>query len=374
MNTQNTHVAANLPKPTQKLIEVRDLKDRQINIRVHKGQDVWGVKSQVDTYNIDSLVTEIIEFGGVRTPLKVMEDKDGNLFVLGGHRRREACLRILNDPQSSQEIIKAVTKVTCDVYKNLDEAQIQALLNDQDQKRFTKTDFVNMVWRLQQAGWSFAEIAMAYYAQYAAIFGAQKQLASVELADKSERATKIKTWLRGSLDQTIMQAFRLGLRVRKAYMLCVMREDLLLTKEMEQPEFKVDKSRCDTLNKLKNEDPNWSYDNGGEAFNAQIEKYISEDKGLSEKEKTTRPDVKSLRERQGQCRSRAAKAAFQVAAGDKVMELGDVDAESARAEDVMKVIQKHINYIKHPDVGVVLAMVLRSVNTVEMESILAKYM
>lgn len=369
-----THESADkLPKSklqsiSLELLEVSD----EVNCRVHTGQVLYGVTSQVDTYNLKSLMTEIREAGGVRVRLKVHKVGD-TYIVLCGNRRTLACKALIKDPNTSQELVKKLDKMECEVFEALTEDQIHSIVNDQDVKRFMKTDFVTLIWRCVQGGWTFRELALKYYAQYAAIFGAQKQLVKVEQAPTdTERQQLIMTWLRGGLDQTIIRAFGMGDRVRKAYLLTVMKEDLLLETGMEQPEFYVNHKRLTELSKIKTEDESWNVTTGSTQFNECIERFIKEDK-TGKVETNPRPTVTDLKARAMNSGSKVGQAAFKIAAGDKVLEFSDWDAEAKRMEDVIKVIASRIDSIKDAKVATVLAMVLKSVNTLEMDRILEQY-
>lgn len=371
-------------KPVRKELKISDLNVTDLNIRFRVGQDIHGITSEVDTYNLKSMKMEILEAGCIHTAIDVWEMDDGKLVVLAGNRRTLAAQELLKDGSTPQNVLMALQKVPCNVYKGLTIEQANQLVNDQRALRFKRSEWVNYVWRLVGSGWTFAQIALEHYNQFASYTGNFKKLSEIEsLPTHEERKKAILSWMKGGMDQGIIRAFNLGARVRKAFLLGEMEVDGIIKrseKKEEQvgevAEFGLSQGRLDELQKAKTEDATaggWNPLTGGEKFNAVIEKFIKEDTTGTKEVKLVRMTTKALDEKITNSASRAAKAALRLAKGEIVAEYSDLDLEAGRMELILGVIQKELPNIKNKDIATILALVLRSSNPIEFQSALQRF-
>jgi hypothetical protein len=149
-----------------KSMKVTDIKvDLTKNVRLAADFEVAGQK--VDTYDLSSMIDQIVAKGGIMTPIVL----NGNDQVLQGFRRTLAGQKILldpekyvSDPDMRADLIRSLHKVPVDVYPNLTDKEELDLINDHgDRKGIGRTELVRTVWNLSRAGWSEAEIANQLY-------------------------------------------------------------------------------------------------------------------------------------------------------------------------------------------------------------------
>lgn len=364
-----------LPKPKRdQMIPLEQLKsDPQIQIRFTPGENTFGFQTSFNSTYTEGLKARIIEEGCVLVPLTVWKTAEGEYTVIRGNTRLKVCRELINDPTTPQGVMAAIKKLKCDVYEGITRQDALALVNDQDQQRYNKADFVNLCWKLASAGWPFYEIALQYtdmYAEYVGTVQAKNKLAEFRtMTNHAAKLEFVKTWARGALDQGILLSQKLGLRVQKAFLLKAAELSNLLSKDDEKPEFNPLKGdRLKALKKIKEEKGLDSVE-----FNDEINKYSAVDKGEVVEETKSRPTVKMLEGLQQGVKSEAFKVAYKVALGEKPDNAEATDLMAFRNESIMKGIEEILPSIKNDDIKQVLAMVLRSQSPVEFTKMIAKY-
>lgn len=377
------------------------------NLRFRKGMVIDGIKV-VDTYNSGTMKDVIREQGGIPGRLVVEEFnapdgplgeqlinegvlKAGDVYyvTLAGNRRLTAVQEMLSDKTTSVEFIDILSKLPCNVYKNLDDQQRRELVNDQRSQRYQRAELVSYIWRLQAGGLSFADICMFVWSQMIGYTGqGQKMLPKIEGCKTQEDRKKVITvWLKGTLDSVILSCGKMGPRVRRALLLSDMLIDGIapeIAKDSEgnpiyeMPEFKPSQGRCLELARAKKADEQtpggWSPETGGNEFNATIAKFIREDKGVDENGNPVsgppqRASVEQLTNQKTLTQSRAAKAALEIASGKPVLQFADFDAEARRMELLTDVAVKLKDGVKDPKVKALLKIFLTG-DAAELENFL----
>lgn len=332
------------------------------NLRFKGGTAVDGINVQ-DTYNLGTMKDVIKAEGNIPGRLVVEEQANGTFVVLAGNRRTAAAKELVADGTTAVELAETLAKLPCNVYKDLNDRARRDLINDQRSQKYMRSELVAYIWRLQMSGMSFPEIADHVWMQmatYAA--GGARKIADVERCKTdAERKKEITTWLKGTVDNVILACGKLGPRVRRALLLYEMSIDgispVLGKDEKDQPiyescEFKPSQGRCGELRKAQKNDPNWTATAGGAEFNALINKYIREDKGLDENgepipDSPTRPTAERLIDQKNLTKSNAGKVAIDFARGLKVLHYADVDDEAYRVERLQEIALKLRDGIKN---------------------------
>lgn len=303
--------------------------DLNLNIRFKKGQTTFGVTVDADTYDLPTMKLQIIDGGGIQEPIVVSEQADGSLIVLRGNRRTLAGLELDSDPATPANVKEALQSVPVQVYKHLTRDQEMELVEDQGQKPFLRSETVQHVWRLQARNWGFERIAMQLVEVFGKFSGNHRKMAEIRAIpaeDVNGRRTAVKKWLRGTLDEYIMPAYKLGPRVMKACLLSEMALDGVLPTTAEKPEWittKDPQKRMAALEKAKKADgSNFNPHTGGPEFNKVIVGFraidypdptkINPDANTTKK----RLSVAELKTRQENSRSTVAKMAFSIAQGE----------------------------------------------------------
>jgi hypothetical protein len=401
MTTENTQTAPKgghdvKLKFVPKDIPVEKLHVNPENLRFRKGMVVDGIKV-VDTYNAGTMKDAIREQGGIPGRLVVEEFtapegplgeqlvkegklKPGEVYynTLAGNRRLTAVQEMLADKTTSVELVETLSKLPCNVYKNLDDQQRRELVNDQRSQRYQRAELVTYIWKLQAGGMSFADICMFVYPQMIGYTGqGQKMLPKIDACKTQDERKKVVTeWLKGTLDSIILTAGKLGPRVRRALLLSDMMIDGIapvIGKDSEgepiyeTPEFKPSQGRCRELARAKKADEQspagWTPENGGSEFNATLAKFIREDKGVDENGNpiqgpAQRASVEQLNNQKTLTQSRAAKAALEIASGKPVLQFADFDAEARRLELLTDVATKYKDGVKDKKVKEMLTIFL----------------
>lgn len=245
---------------------VLDLKpDTTLNVRFRAGSTFLGINVTKDTLDIPGMKQQIVDGDGIHEPILVSKRANNDLVPLRGNRRTFAGQELANDPTTPETLRKQLTTMTpMIVLEKLTSLQEQELINDQTQKAFLKSELVRQVIGIRKDGWSFDKIAMLLWEQMGKFTsGGLKKLAEIrELTDPTLKREKIKTWLRGTLDNYLLWAIDLGPWMQKQVLLSEMRLDNILppgTTEapVEQPYFYTDvnsQKRIAALKKAKEAD------------------------------------------------------------------------------------------------------------------------
>jgi hypothetical protein len=387
-----TEVLKKLPKPSEKLLPIDQLyTDPNIQIRMKPGDNVFGFQTNFDTGRKEGLKARILNDGEIFVPLWVWKTDKDRYCVLRGNTRLEIAREIANDPTTPVGIVDHFKKLKCIIYEGLEMEQAQALVNDQDQVRYNKADFVNYCWKLAKAGFTAVEIGMAFPEMYAEYIGTQeaknKLFEYQKMSDKNAQRTYIHSWTRGELDQGILLAMKLGPRVMKCFILDAAKRSGILNPPVldangvmvggdEQPEFNPrakdgGSPRLQALKKaLSDGNPNPELN---EQFKTLIQKYIDEDAGIKDREVVSRPNIGQLKSLKDTMKSSAFKVAYGIAAGEKLLNAEAVDALSYKNEQIMEVLKRHVEKIKNPDVAALIATLIHSENVVELEARIQKF-
>ncbi len=370
----------NLPKSKKDvMIPLEHLKtDPLIQIRFKPGEETFGFKTTFTSTYTEGLKARIVEEGAVLVPLVVWKTGDNEYTIIRGNTRYQVCKELIADPHTPQGLMANIKKLKCEVYEGITREQALSLVNDQDQQRYNKADFVNLCWKLAQSGWTYYDIALQFtdlYAEYVGTVQAKNKLAEFRvMSNRSTQMEFIKKWARGALDQGVLLAQKLGTRIQKTFLLKAAELSGLLGENDEKPEFNpLVGDRLRELKKLADQDPKWNVTDGGEMFNIEVQKYIDEDQGILNREVKARPTVKMLEGLKTTVKSLAFKTAYDVTLGNKPENAEGIDAMTFRNEQVIKTLEELLPSIKHEEIAMVIATILRSSNTTEIVQKLAKF-
>jgi hypothetical protein len=241
--------------------------DPSLNIRFRAGSEIYGVVVEKDTYDIPGMKTGIVDGNGIREPIWVSVRKDNTKIVIRGNRRTLTGQELVNDPTTPDTLRKTLTEQTpMLLFHGLTAEQERELVNDQTQKPFLRSEVVRNIFELRRNKWDFPRIAMQHWETLGKFSGNAKKVAEIrDLTDPTAKREKIKTWLRGTLDNYLIWGYDLGSFIQKCIMLSVMKTDGLLNPTSEQPYFNAEKNsqkRIAVLKKAKEMD--------GSKFNGQI--------------------------------------------------------------------------------------------------------
>ena len=271
-----TSVLAGMPEAIKwtnkgtKLIHgnVNDLQtDEHLNIRFRAGSQLFGVTVSKDTYDLPTMRVQIVDGGGILEPIWVSQRSDKSLIVLRGNRRTLAGKELLADPTISPELRNALTtKTPILLLTGLTPEQERDLINDQTQMSFRRSEVVRNIFELRRNKWDFARIAMLHWETLGKFTQSAKKVAEMRaILDPAAKREKIKSWLRGTLDNYLIWGYDLGTFVQKCILLSCMATDGLLSENDEKPYFNSEKNsqkRIAALRKAKEAD--------GAKFNGQI--------------------------------------------------------------------------------------------------------
>jgi len=361
--------------------------DADLNLRFKKGQKTFGIDIQTDTYDLPTMKLQIIDGVGIQEPLDVSLRSNGKKIVLRGDRRGQAGQELVADPNTPKDVLEALKNVPVRIYKNLTPEQEMELVQDQGQKPFLRSETVKQVWRLQQLGWGFERIAMHLFEVFGKFSGNARKVAEIRAIPENDvvnRRQAIKTWLRGTLDEYVMPAYKLGNRVMRATLLSEMHLDGL--PNVEKPEWittKATQKRMAALEKARKLDGNlWNHHQGGAEFNKVIEGFIKEDypdpnvintNATVAKKRLT---MAELTARVEGSRSAVAKMAFQIASGETVDEFPTKDEATSLFEAKEGLAMQYLPSVK-ADANITLAEAIRafivSDSITDFESFLAKH-
>lgn len=354
--------------------------DPHLNVRFRGGVEVFGVKPK-DTYDIPGMKQGIADGGGINEPILVSVRKDGKKVTLRGNRRTAAGQEMEADPTTPPELLKALRERTPMILLyNLSHKQEMELINDQTQKPFLRSEVVRHIFALRKEKWTFEQIAAALWETLGKFSGNAKKVAEVrETTDPVLKKDKIKTWLRGTLDNYLLWGCDLGPVVQKIILVSEMGVDGVLPADSEKPYFNATKNsqkRIAALKKAREADGSkW---NGqmlveGSEFKKVADQFHQEDYGTVTATATTTPkkmlDRKTVEGMKDSFQSRAVKAIIERILGNEVADLSERDDFAAIMEAKEMLLTQYLPRLK-PDVAVVVRLCLVSPDPTDFQSFL----
>lgn len=327
-------------------------------------------------YEIPAMMQAIIDSGRINDPIHARLIDN---VVLKGNRRTWAGQNLLADPNTPQELaatLKKTTVVFHDVVPgSLEELNI--ILDDGGVKTLCKTETLLAVWRMDKQFLSAAQIGMSMFMSLARYTGNMKKAhEAAAIANLKDRQAYITKWFHGTLGNYMLAVSKMGDYLRQQMVQTHLSEDNLLPVG-EKVELRVTRDRVTQLSAAKSKDDlknggkGWSVVDGGENFNALIEKFKLEDLGQDTGEETAgkRPSIKDLRARAEVYKSPAISNALLVAAGDqdKARALVDLDDRLYRMDMVMETLTKRADEIADPKVKALVKAIIGTCPAGEVE-------
>lgn len=365
-----------------KYMSVADLlSDADLNIRYTAGQEVYGVKVETDTYDLPDMMSKIDGMGGIQMPILASLRSDNTLRVLQGNRRTRAGQLMLTDPNLRPELRKALTEQTpVRILKGLTPEQEMELIQDQEQKTFKRSEALRHIWKQVQAGKSYGAIIAHNEAMCRKFVNNPKKQAEVDEEIRNmtttERQKRLQGWFRGSIDEYVIAAYKLGSYVRKQTLLSELRLDGDLKPSSEQPFFLTTKNsqkRMAALEAAAKKDGskhNAFVPVEGSEFKKQLDLFHNEDYGpaiAKEKKDDGKPkmlkqsDVEGL---QGTFQSKVAKLVVDRILGKAVPDLIPADDFAAIQEAKMLLLTDMLASLR-PEVAAVLRLAFVNPDPVE---------
>lgn len=283
---------------------------KEANIVVHYSHNYRTTSGMVrhavtleDSYDVPSMVAGIVESQAINEPLVVARCTDAQVAValvptlteselkilteggvlLGcGHRRITALRTMCSDPSLSNEVwVKALANaVPVRVYTDPTPEQWSELCSDQTQKKYLSSEVCSAIWAEQNAGVPVGRIAIRHYDFFASRSGekgSEQRRAFASAKTSQERENILKQWFKSTLIGLWLPANQLGNRVRTAFFTALAYSDGLTTTK---PEFRVTKTRCDEMTKVKKSaiaDGSWHPVSGCPALDTLISTYVEQD-------------------------------------------------------------------------------------------------
>jgi hypothetical protein len=341
------------------------LKTKTQKIHVDKLIVDLGLNSRIDSYNIPLMREQIAAIGRVTDPVAVEPhpSQEGCFRLLKGNRRTLGAQAWFHDPACPTALHDALEKLDCIVYEGLTERERMSLVFDQGmQQSLTRAEIVAAIWRLSNNMWTETEIILQMYTCLAIYTGQVKKLGEISrMPDEKDRQKAIKTWLHGTVGNFILAAQEMGELVREQFLLSEMSIDRALTdEEKARVQFKVNRARMTELSAAKTKDKKseagWSAETGGEAFNAKIEEFKSEDKGDTVAKKDNRLTVKTLESKAESAKSKDLRNVYMRVAGKEVngFDFDSLDTELYRKGKVQDTVIAALDSIKDANVKALL--------------------
>lgn len=232
-------------------------------------------------YDLPSMIEQIAQEGRILEPCHVEDNGD----VLKGNRRISAAQIIVADPKSPQELVDTLKQVDVFVYSELtDRERTELILDHGSQKSLGYEEIVEAIWRLQHEGFSGREIMVLMYQLLAKYTGKpQKAVEAERLEPGTARDEFLGDWLNGTLNNKILNAGRMGGRIKRQFILAEIAKDRALTDaEKKEVEFEINIKRIGKLRTAINADEEagtWDMiEMTGPKFEAQIAEFKKEDK------------------------------------------------------------------------------------------------
>jgi hypothetical protein len=351
---------------------VKDLTiDPLLNVRFHGDFEVVKGVKPIDTYDIPSMKLDIVNGpggGGINTPILVSVREDKRKIVLQGNRRTRAGQELEADPTTPPELLKTLREKTPMILLHgLTPTQEIELVNDQTQKPFLRSEVIRQVFALRKQKWTFMQIAHAMWETLGKFSGNAKKIAEIRgITDAALKKDKIRTWLKGTLDDYLLSACDLGPIVQEYVLLSTMITDNVLPDTAPRPYVNMEKNsqkRVALLSKAKAADGSkWS---GvmlieGSEFKKAIDALHAEDTGTTPQKPKTETqkmmDRKSIEGMKDSFSSRASKAMIERILGGAAPDLDTVDSFAAMMEAKKLVVEQMLPRLK-PELAGMLRLV-----------------
>lgn len=232
-------------------------------------------------YDLPSMIEQITDAGRILEPVHI----EDNMEVLKGNRRISAAQVIVADPKSPQDLVEALKNIDVFIYSELtDRERTEIILDHGSQKSLGYEEIVEALWRLQHEGFSGREIMVLMYqllAKYTNL--PQKAIEAERLEPGPARDEFLGKWLNGTLNNKILNAGRMGPRIKRQFILSEIAKDRALTDaEKKEVEFEINVKRIGKLRTaigLDEETGTWDMvAMTGPQFEAQIAEFKKEDK------------------------------------------------------------------------------------------------
>jgi len=362
---------------------VCDLKpDPLLNIRFRGGSEVFGIKVERDSYDLPGMKQQIVDGGGILEPITVSVRKDNTMVPLRGNRRTFAGQELAADPTTSADLRKALTERTPMILLHgLTPDEEQRLVNDQTQKKFLRSEVIRYIFSLRKQGWGFDKIAANMWETLGQFSGNAKKIAEIrDITDPTLKRDKIKTWLRGTLDNYILWGYDLGPVIQKIILQSEMAVDGLLPKNAEQPYFittKNSQKRIGALKKAKEADGSkWTgmmFAEGSE-FKKVADSFHAEDYGTTAP--TNKPpavkmlDKKTLEGMKDSFSSRAVRAMIDRVLGAEVPDLTTRDEFAAVMEAKEMAVEQYLPRLR-PEIAAIVRMCFVNPDPTDFQNFLA---
>ena len=207
-------------KLTVKRIKLSDI-DPKIdeNNRNMVGHEFFGQTVTKDTYDVDTMVEQIIDAGDILTPIEGGYLPGESKFAVGrGRRRVLAALKIVATRAGTPIAELFVTKgIPCMIHDGITAAELALLNNDQQSKPYLKSEVYRDFTRQVIAGAPLRRLATQ---QMQALTGAgfgRLRSNEYDALSVEEKAKKLTSWLNSTIDQTIGYSCLSGPRVYNLY-------------------------------------------------------------------------------------------------------------------------------------------------------------
>lgn len=288
------------------------------NLRSKGGEENVGGVALKDTYDLATLADEVISAGKIleRTMVCLYE---GIPIVIRGNRRAEVVRMILGMSNADLvtkvqllrpdvkdvdayilELYDCLNKVDAIIYGELSKTQVIFLLNDQTSKEYNSYELVKGIHEMFSAGIPYKDVLAQTWQNLWVISGKNDSYMQIANAKTTaERADKITRYGEGALRQAVWNAFKIGHRPLKnflmhhAYINNMVPGFEFKPRTLGPCEFFFKRDRYVLLNKLYNEDAKAGLIQAGISpkVEAEIEKFIKEDSSPKEEKN---PDFKPL--------------------------------------------------------------------------------
>jgi hypothetical protein len=304
-----------------------------------------------DQYDLPSMEEQIRKVGRVLEPVWVEKE---SMRVLKGNRRTWASQNLLKNPDSPKELKDNLAEMNVIFVEGLSEKERLELILDQgSQKSLTRTEIIKAVWRLDGQMLGFMDIALLMYQSLATFTGnTNKALELQNIHSRVDREAYLRKWLKGTLDDYLLVAARLGDKIKRQVLLAEARQERQLTDaEKAEVMFDCTRERVRLLRTAKNEDQKsgkWdAKKESGPAFDEAIKRFQAEDQG-SPKQKGKRPTVTDLSDRASSVKSDTIKDLLNMAAGNTREGFNVMDADSSlfRMEMILDELRKWLKDAK----------------------------
>lgn len=354
---------------------IADLKpDPNLNIRHRVGTSAYGVLVEKDTLDLPSMKAGLVEMVGVQEPIlvsvrKVLQGEE--MVPLRGNRRTYAGQELLADPTISAELREALTKRTPMILLHgLTPEQERELIQDQTQKPFLRSEVLKHVFALRSQKWTFERIVLMMWETMGRYTGSAKKVAEVrELTDPNAKREKIKTWLRGTVDNYMIWGYDLGEFVRTQMLRSEMKLDGVLPETAEKPYFLTTndgQKRIAALKKAKEQDGskwNGSIKVPDTEFWKKIDEFHAQDYGTAKTATAAtgpkmmqRKDIVGIRD---SFASQAVRGVIDRIIGETVTNLTQLDEFAGQMETKALAVQNYLPRLQ-PDIAGILRLIFVS--------------